>query len=83
MYTWVYLLKNAHKPSDITCTEVRRLALAVFASTAANRFKTRVQVVQLRLDLRLLPARLTDHIALHVADVAVRRLEVDKLYRCS
>jgi len=48
----------------------------VNASSLADGLEARVQLVQLRLELRLPPAGLTNHVAARVANVTIRRLEI-------
>ena len=46
----------------------------MLAAALADRLQARVQEVELRLDFRLSPSRLADHVALRVADVSGGRL---------
>ncbi len=46
------------------------------ASSLTDGLEARVQLVQLRLELRLPPAGLTNHVAARVANVTIRRLEI-------
>jgi outer membrane usher protein FimD/PapC len=70
------LVINAFSPSDFASAKVRSFASSVNASSLADGLEARVQLVQLRLELRLPPARLTNHVAARVANVTIRRLEI-------
>ena len=51
----------------------------MFAASVADRLQARVEEVELRLHLRVLPSGLADHVPLRVADVAGGCLEKSTL----
>ena len=58
-------------PSNLASAEIGRPAFSVLAFGVADGLQARVQVVDGVRNVRFLPARLADHVAEVVADVAV------------